>query len=401
MHSQTQSNKIGLPTAIIMCMNAMIGAGIFSTPSKLATQVGPAGLLTYGFVIVSVIFMALSLARVAQLYPQEGAFYTYTKPWAGHIGGILASGAYVIGVTIALGLITQITADNIHKYIPSLSPSTLTFLIISLLLTLNMIGVKFVQAGQMFLLFCTLFALISTIILGFANANFKNLFPFMPHGITSVISASKTAIFAFFGFESAASLYNIVARPEKNVPRALILSITLVGILYMAFIGAITLAIPGSIFTSDRMPLSLAIEQVFPNYSWLANLIGITIITSLLGVLQSMLYSVSMLTYSFTKLLQNQFAKNFVKKDYSFKIILLFISAWTLLNAFIVKNMDLFFSLTSLFIVFAFSMSILTLVIKKHDRTITEKIITFFGLLTAVIIFISAFIDFLKAINII
>jgi amino acid transporter len=400
MNTAEHTHKIGLGTATIICMNAMIGAGIFSTPAKLALSVGPAGIISYLFVIFAVLCMALSLARVAQLYPHEGSFYAYTKQWAGHTGGIIAAGAYVIGVVIALGLLTQIAGAYLHEFIPSVSTELLSTGILITIVILNMIGVKFVQAGQLFLIACTLFSLIATSIICLRNAHIANLTPFMPFGISSVFSATKMAIFAFFGFESAASLFTIVENPQRNIPKALTFSILIVGTIYMLFIGSILLALPAATFTDARMPLSLAIARTFPDYAWLAQAIGISILTALLGVLQSMLYSVSMLMQSFIKLLHNNAAQKLIQHKYSFQIILLAIGAWTLINSLVVKNIDLFFSLTALFIVFAYSMSILTLVFKNLLTTKSQKIVTFLGLLTAAIIFVSAFIDFMQAIRI-
>ncbi|MFS8506727.1 MAG: amino acid permease [Candidatus Babeliales bacterium] len=77
------SEKIGVLTATIVGMNAMIGAGIFTISSALAGDVGPAVILSFLFTAVSVWFMAQSFARVAQLFPQEGSFYTYARQWGG------------------------------------------------------------------------------------------------------------------------------------------------------------------------------------------------------------------------------------------------------------------------------------------------------------------------------
>ncbi len=74
--STNQTQKIGLAVATIVGMNAMIGAGIFAVPAALASHVGPAGIITYAFVILAVWFMGSSIARLAQLFPQEGSFYT-------------------------------------------------------------------------------------------------------------------------------------------------------------------------------------------------------------------------------------------------------------------------------------------------------------------------------------
>lgn len=385
--SQNNQHKIGLMGATIICMNAMIGAGIFTTPAKLALSVGPAGIITYAFVIVAVLFMALSLARVAQIYPEEGAFYTYTKQWGGHAMGILAAGAYIFAVIIALGLITQMAAEYLHAFLPAISTNIFGILIISTIVALNVIGVRIMQLGQLILLCCTLFALISTTLLCLFNANTSNLTPFMPFGWSSLASATSAAIFAFFGFESATSLFPIVENPTKNIPKALTYSLLIVGLIYVSFISAIILAIPREIFTSTRMPISDAIIGVFPQYAWLAKLIGFAILTSFLGVLQSMTYSIATLMFSFFKLTN---LKSVTQHKNSFQLIVIAIGLFTLFNFYAIKSMGLFFNLTALFIIFAFITSILTLVIKKHDKTLNQKITTILGLSTAVIIFLNA-----------
>src|SRR5690606_878530 len=116
MSQETNGTKIGVATATIVGMNAMIGSGIFTTPAALAANVGPAGILAFIFVVISAWFMAQSLARVAYLYPEEGAFYTYAKPWSGHVGGMLASMAYLFGLMIAMGLLAQMSGIYLQHF---------------------------------------------------------------------------------------------------------------------------------------------------------------------------------------------------------------------------------------------------------------------------------------------
>ncbi len=384
-------NKIGLLSATIICMNAMIGAGIFTTPAKLATSVGPAGLITYLFVIFAVLLMALSIAKVAKTYPGEGSFYLYTKQWGGDFIGKIVALSYVFGIVIAMSLITQITGQYLHAIIPELDPKLLGFIAFSAIIALNMVGVKIMQSGQFILLGCTLFALSSTTVLCFLNADLKNLTPFMPYGPASIISGVSTAIFAFFGFESAASIYEIVENPECNVPRALTWSLLIVGLIYLAFIGSIVLAIPGNVFTDAQMPLPMAIQTVFPKYSWLARAIGIAILTAVIGVLQSMSYSISRLAFSLLKLFDNTSTKKITGSKNGFQIVVLGVGALVVFNFFAINSMNLFFNLTALFVVFAYTCSILTLVIKKQDKTLMQKFITKGGLLTSTAIFLNAF----------
>ena len=56
--STENSQKIGVRTATIVGMNAIIGAGIFSMTCSLASGVGPAGILSYLFAFFTVWFIA-------------------------------------------------------------------------------------------------------------------------------------------------------------------------------------------------------------------------------------------------------------------------------------------------------------------------------------------------------
>ena len=265
----TQTQKIGVTTATIIGMNAMIGAGIFAAPAGLAAHVGPAGIIAYIFVVIAVWFMANSLAKVASLYPGEGSFYTYTKQWGGHAMGVAAISAYFIGLLIAMGLLSQAAGSYLHTFFPSVTPHALGLIALVSLVVLNMFGVVFSQLGQHILIGCTLFPLLATTILCFTKADISNLTPFAPYGLSNLFKALPFVIFGFFGFESAASLYSIVENPQKNVPRALTYSIAAVGLIYILFVTSIIVSTPLHLFTSPLTPLSEALRQLFPTYTCL------------------------------------------------------------------------------------------------------------------------------------
>src|SRR5437870_2808444 len=132
--------KIGVATATIIGMNAMIGAGIFGIPIALSIKAGPIGIVTTLLVALSVLFIALSLARVAELFPVEGSFYTYAKQWGGHVMGLISAGAYLIGLTIAMGLLTQKAGVYLQHYFPSVTAYTLGLCTLIMLTALNAFG---------------------------------------------------------------------------------------------------------------------------------------------------------------------------------------------------------------------------------------------------------------------
>ena len=377
--AQDSVSKIGIATAIIIGMNAMIGAGIFTAPAAIGSLVGPAGIIAYLFVIIAVWFMAQSLARVAALFPEEGSFYTYTKKWGGHLGGSIAGSFYLIGLVIAMGLLSQAAGSNLqYPFFPTVSSHTLGLIALISLVVLNMFGMALSELGQQILICTTTFPLIVTTIMCFTKAQWVNLFPFMPHGLRNVFQATRAVIFGFFGFECASSLFAIVKDPEKNVPRALTYSIFIVGTLYLLFVTSIIMSTPLHLFTDPQIPLSVVLETVFPNNTWILKAIHISILSAILGTIHSMIWSSSALMVSLLKQI-----KGIVLDQ---RITVLIIGFCIFLSFTFLKNLDLFFSLTAIFIVTAFMLSMITLLTIKEEWKGGKNLITIGGLITASII---------------
>lgn len=391
MSSSSNAPKIGVATATIVGMNAMIGSGIFGTPAVLAANVGPAGILAFIFVIISVWFMAQSIARVAQLYPEEGAFYTYAKPWSGHIGGMIASVSYFIGLLIAMGLLAQMAGTYLQHFFPSISAHALGLYALAILVVLNMFGAVLSEIGQQILIVCTVFPLIATTIMCLTKANLENLSPFAPYGFTNVLKATRVVVFGFFGFECAASLFNVVQQPEKNVPRALTYSISIVGIIYVLFVGSIILSTPLELFTDPRIPVSEVLQIIFPGNRWIIEIIHVSILSAILGTIHSMIWSSGNLLTLILKKAQNAITQQLVRSGFvNDKTSILFVGLSIFISYTTLHNLDLFFFITALFIVLAYIMSMITLLTIPSEWQSQQNVKTILGIVTASVILLFA-----------
>ena len=392
MSPKTQTSKISIYMAIIVGMNAMIGSGVFAIPGALMFSVGPAGIITTIFVSCAVWFMALSLAKVAELIPGEGSFYNYAKSWGGHKIGLIASISFLIGLIIAMGLLCQISGSYLEHYFPKIGATLLGFITLLIIILLNMFGVKISVIGQYVLIVLTIFPLFAIIFLCLTNINFSLLKPFAPFGTISVLTASKNVIFSFFGFECATSLYSQVENPQKNVPKALTWAIFLVSILYIVFAATIILAVPAANFSSPN-DLSGALLKTFPDYPWFIELIHISIITAIIGTLHSMIWASGSLVLALSKKI---FPNNTILTDTKKAVFL--IGAGILIAFFVLKKQALFFDLAAIFIPFAYVLSMLALVFGKHKFSLKTNIETMLGISTAFVIIGFAFQDLLKII---
>jgi len=382
----TAQGKIGVATATIIGMNAMIGSGIFTAPATMAAYVGPAGILAYVFVIISVWFIAQSLARVAALFPEEGSFYAYTKQWAGHKVGLFAGFFYLFGLLIAMGLLAQMAGTYLEFFLP-FSPFALGIGALIVLVLLNMFGVALSQAGQIILIISTLFPLLAITLMCLSKAQIANLTPFAPYGFGNVLKATRVVIFGFFGFECAASLFNIVESPQKNVPRALTYSIMMVGAIYTLFVSSIILSTPLHYFTDPRIPLSQTLNIIFPTMHWFIAVIHFSILSAIIGTIHSMVWSSSSLLIALTHKLRCSSIQTLNARGWVNQRTSAFVIGLCILASYVtLKNPDLFFSLTALGIVTAFLLSIFTLLTIRSEWQSGQNIKTLIGMTTALVI---------------
>jgi len=392
------ANKIGVSTATIIGINAMIGAGIFTAPALLATaKIGPAAILTYMFVVISVWFIAQSLARVASKFPEEGSFYTYTKQWGGHILGIIASASYLIGILMAMGVLTAIAGRYLQYFFPGIQANVLGLIALGIIIFINLLGVALAQLGQRILVFFTLFPILTTTVMCLTRFNLSLFKPFMPYGVGSIFKASRLVIFGFFGFESAASLFNIVKNPKKNVPKALSYSILAVGALYILFVGSIIGSTPISLFTSPTMPVPQVLSHIFPGHQWLITLLYISILSAIIGTIHSVIWSTSHFLVTLVKKLKSSTAKNMIASGViTQKISVLICGLFILVSFLTIKNLDLFFYFAALFIVFSYLTSIITLLKFKEEWKSRQNIKTLLGIATGFVILFFAFEGIIK-----
>ncbi|NBQ17191.1 amino acid permease [bacterium] len=389
------TQKIGVLTATIVGMNAMIGAGIFAIPSTLANKVGPAAIISFLIVVAATWLMAQSIARVAQLYPQEGSFYAYAYPWAGHVGGLIANACYLIGLLIAMGLITHGVGQHLVHYFPTFPAETLGVSTLIFLTLLNAFGVSLSSLGQQILIALTVFPLIATTFICLTKANINNFFPFAPFGALSIFDATRVIAFAFFGFEASASLFTVIENPEKNVPKALTYSLLAVAFLYFIFIVSLILAVPLELFKQFPGPISVPLSYIFPDNKWIIEGIHLASISAILGTLHSMIWASSTLFLSFLNKLRctPQKAESSVLCPLLNKQTCTLAIGSAIYLSFKFIHSEMFFSFTNIFLLITFVLSMTTLLFIKSEWKSGRNYLTVAGLIAVFGIFCCALMD--------
>lgn len=375
------SGTIGLPMAVIVGLNAVIGAGIFSVPAQLQMLAGPAGLAVYLVVIGLVLCIALSFARMAMLYPMSSTFYSYPKLWLGHRGGMLTTGLYLFGLITALGLLARLAGTYTAPYFFSgtISPTIWALVYVGILLLVNLAGATMTVAGHIVLFVLTLIPLVLITFMCGVKGHVANLTPFAPFGFWGAFQAVPVVAFGFFGFEAIPSLFSSIRNPQENIPRALAITLLLTGFLYFAFTAAVMLAVPAALFTSKTEPLSAVLRLLYPRANWLGWLIDGAIVATILGTVHAMLWSVSTLVVDTAKNI-------FGQRRYAVKPVLLCIAGATALVTSVISNIDLLFSFVSVGIAGAYALSLVPLLTLGYKRTLGHIVLALAGISGALLL---------------
>jgi len=178
--------------------------------------------------------------------------------------------------------------------------------------------------------------------------------------------------------------------PKRNVPKAVTYSVIVVALIYLLFVAGLVLSVPHSLLCNPNIPIIIPLSTIFPNVLWLLKLVHISILSAILGTIHSMIWSSSALALSLAKLLKSKTSKALVQKGIINSKTTVFLVGICILASFVTfKNMQ-FFCLTALFLVFAYSTSIITLLTIKKERQSKSIIVTLIGLGVAGLIFIFA-----------
>lgn len=278
--------KLNLFGLCLFGIGIIIGAGIYAILGIAATESGTTLWISFLLAAVVALLTGLSYCELATLFPKAGAEYYYLKAaypnqeWPAFVLGfllLLAGCATATTVAVGFGGYLQVFVKL---------PGFLSAFILMVIATgINLLGIQGSSRANIILTLIEVFGLILVIWFGFtakipiANPNFQLT--------VGTFSATALIFFVYLGFEDIANLAEEVNQPDKNIPRAIIISVIVTTILYIAVAIAVMRISTPEILSKSKIPLSTAISQVAPK--WVNVLSSIALFSTANTVLITML----------------------------------------------------------------------------------------------------------------
>lgn len=277
---------LGLAAAIA---NVTIGGGIFRLPSVVAESLGPAAPVAYVVCASVMAMIAMSIAEAGSRVSATGGPYAYVEtafgPFAGYMVGVMT---WMIGVT-AVAAVANVFIDSLGAIAPAFaSPGGRAaglVLVFGLFAVVNVIGVEHGSRLNTLTIVLKLVPLVLLVALGIGAVQPANLAVTDTPTVSTITRTSIVLLFAFTGVESAMVPGGEVRDPSRTVPRAILIGMSGVTILYLV-VQLVAQGVLGGALAASKTPLADAAGVAMG--PWGRQLLLVGVVVSTFGYLSGM-----------------------------------------------------------------------------------------------------------------
>jgi len=251
MEMKQDKKLVTLFQAILLVVGVVIGSGVFFKPAKVFAAAGAPGLGILAWVVGGIITMcaALSIAELAAAIPKTGGMFTYLRELYGELVAFLLGWVqtmvYFPG-TIAALCIVFVTQATFFVPMSDMTQKIVAVGIAIFVTIVNSISTSLTAKLNVVFTVAKLIPIVAIIAFGFISGTVGDYSPMV--GPTSTAAGFGAAIlgtlWAYEGWVNVCNLGDELDNPSKNLPKAIVLGLTLIMIVYVALNVAIINVMP-------------------------------------------------------------------------------------------------------------------------------------------------------------
>ncbi len=235
---------------------AMISSGLFVLPGLAHAQAGPAVVVSYLIAGLLAMTGMLSQAELASAMPKTGGTYFYVMrsmgPAVGTVDGLVTW--FSLSLKTAFALVGMAAFARI--VLPGVDLRLMAVALAVVFVTVNLIGIKEAGRLQVALVVGLLGILLFYIARGLPFVRVDHFAPFAPEGGRAVLSTAGFVFISYGGLLKVAAVAEEVKNPSRTIPRAMILSLVVVSILYTLVVFVTSGVLPAAELNPSLTPIS-------------------------------------------------------------------------------------------------------------------------------------------------
>jgi basic amino acid/polyamine antiporter, APA family len=304
--------QLGLASLVMLVVGEVVGVGIFLTPAQMARSLGSPFWLLVVWLLMGLMALcgALCYGALAGKFPEAGGGYVYLREaWGQGIAFLYGWKCLFVldpGLTAAFG----VGLASYAAYIAQLAPLTQKLLAIAAILSLGGLNVLGLRLGAGFTRWLSVLKLS---LLGFlivwgvlrGLGDWSHLVPFVAQRpgslpLRSALAAGMvSAFFSFAGWWDAAKVAGEARDPARTVPRALLLGVSIVTLVYILTTAAFLYLVPLERVTTGEAFAAQAGEALFGPAG--ATVFSVVVMVSVLGSLASFMTAAPRVYYAMAR----------------------------------------------------------------------------------------------------
>ncbi len=266
---------------LAISLNGIIGTGIFFLPGQAQALMGPASVLGYLVAAALCLLLVFCFAEMGSKYEGTGGPMLYSRAAFGDTTGFFVGWITWLVRVISWAALAAVFADRVEDLV-SFASEYRTVVLVGLFLVLATMNIAGVMLSGRFLALLTvvkLLPLLIFLVVGLFYIELSNFVPFAPVGFSRFEDTVVLILFAYVGFEAIVIPAGEMRDPKRNVPRALIASMTVVVMVYIGVWAVCTGTL--STLTSSENPVMEAAALFMGGGTWI---ITVGIFLSVLGI---------------------------------------------------------------------------------------------------------------------
>ena len=303
-HEPHLSRRLTLPLLVLYGLGVTVGAGIYVLVGTTAAHAGTYAPVAFLAAAIVVAFTGFSYAELSARYPVSAGEAAYviaglrSKRAALLVGLMVASVGFISASAIMVG------ASAYLEDLIQIDARILTVLIALFLGSVAVLGV--LESVAIAAAFTVLEIIGLLLVLGYGLTVYPETLTQLDQLVppidgqvwVGIGAASLLAFFAFVGFEDLANIAEEAIDPDRNMPRAIIWTLVIATVLYLAVVSVVVLAVSVDDLAQSAAPLNLMFADASPALRGSFNLIAS--VATLNGVLIQMIMS-SRVIYGLSK----------------------------------------------------------------------------------------------------
>ncbi|MFE7317686.1 amino acid permease [Streptomyces sp. NPDC057555] len=313
----TLRRSMGVWQLTMISIGATLGTGIFVVLGEAVPDAGPAVVLSFVIAGITALFSALSYAELAGTIPVSGSSYSYAYATLGELIAwvcgwclVLEYGVSVAAVAVGWGqYLNEFLGGTLGFTIPaalSAPPGQGGFfnlpalLVVLLAMVFLLGGAKESARANTIMVLVKIVTLLMFCAVAFQGVKSGNYANFMPMGMAGVSAAGATLFFSYIGFDAASTAGEEAKNPQRDLPRAIMLSLVIVTTLYCLVAAIAVGALPWQQFKGSEAALAGILKTVTGQGYW-SVLLAFGAVVAIASVVLTVLYGQTRILFAMSR----------------------------------------------------------------------------------------------------